>query len=265
MGICILPELKIGIGLNSLRLPFKKALHTVASLGASGVEIDVRNLLRPAELSDTGRRQLRKMLDDLNLRVAAIRFPTQRGYDVLQDLERRIDATKDAMRFAYSLGANVVVNSIGYVPEESAHPAYSQLQVSLTDLSRFGQHVGAMLACETGSEPVERLVGLLDSLGDQAIGISFNPANLLINDCYTERSIMQCAGRVMNVTARDAVRDVTRGRGIDVPLGRGSVDIPQILGVLEEQHYRGWFVVDRINSDNTVHELEQAVKFLKAL
>ena len=265
MGICILPELKIGIGLNSLRLPFKKALHTVASLGASGVEIDVRNLLRPAELSDTGRRQLRKMLDDLNLRVAAIRFPTQRGYDVLQDLERRIDATKDAMRFAYSLGANVVVNSIGYVPEESEHPAYSQLQVSLTDLSRFGQHVGAMLACETGSEPVERLVGLLDSLGDQAIGISFNPANLLINDCYTDRSIMQCAGRVMNVTARDAVRDLTRGRGIDVPLGRGSVDIPQILGVLEEQHYRGWFVVDRINSDDPVNELEQAVKFLKAL
>ena len=74
-----------------------------------------------------------------------------------------------------------------------------------------------------------------------------------------------CASRILNVTVRDAVRDLTRGRGIDVPLGRGSVDIPQILGVLEEQHYRGWFVADRINSDDPVSELEQAVKFLKAL
>ena len=229
------------------------------------MEIDVRNILRPAELSDTGRRQLRKMLDDLNLRVAAIRFPTLRGYEVLQDLDRRIDATKEAMRFAYSLGANVVINSIGYVPENPEHPAYGQLQVSLADLSNYGQHVGAMLACETGSEPVDRLVGLLDSLGDQAIGISFNPANLLINDCYNEQSVIQCASRIMNVTARDAVRDMTRGRGVDVPLGRGSIDIPQMLGVLEEQHYRGWFIADRISSDDPVSELEQAVKFLKSL
>ncbi len=260
-----MPELKIGIGLSSLRQPFKKALHTVAGLGATGVEIDVRNVLRPSELSDTGRRQLRKMLDDLNLRVAAIRFPTQRGYDVLQDLERRIEATKEAMRFAYSLGASVVVNSIGYVPEEKEHPAYDQLQVSLADLANYGHHVGAMLACETGSEPVSRLVGLLESLGDQAIGISFNPASLLINDCYNESSIVQCASRILNVTVRDAVRDLARGRGIDVPLGRGSVDIPQILGVLEEQHYHGWFIVDRLNAEDPLAELGAAVKFLKAL
>ncbi len=260
-----MPELRIGIGLNSLKQPFKKALHTAANLGATGVEIDARNDIQPRELSETGRRQLRKMLDDLNLRVASIRFSTNRGYDVLQDLDRRVDATKEAIRFAYSLGARVVVNAVGYVHEDTNHPAYSQLQVSLGDLARYGQHIGAVLACETGSEPVQRLVQLLSSLPDQTIGISFNPGNLVINDCYSEDSIRHCASRTLTVTARDGVRDLARGRGLDVPLGRGSVEFPQVLGVLEEQHYTGWFIVDRLKSEDPVTELGYAVSFLKSL
>lgn len=260
-----MPELKIGIGLSSLRQPFKKALHTAAGLGATAVEIDARNDVRPHELSDTGRRQLRKMMDDLNLRVAAIRFPTNRGYDILQDLDRRIDATKESMRFAYSLGAAVVINSVGYVPEKAEHPAYNQLQVSLGDLAKYGQHVGAMLACETGSEPVARLVGLLATLSDQTIGIAFNPGNLVVNDCYSETAIRECASRTLSVIVRDGVRDLSRGRGLEVPVGRGSVDFPQILGVLEEQHYAGWYLVDRLNSPDPVTEIGHAISFLRAL
>ncbi|MCA9131158.1 MAG: sugar phosphate isomerase/epimerase [Planctomycetales bacterium] len=259
-------ELNIGIGLSSVGQPFKKALHTVARLGATGVEIDVRNSAWPKELTDTGRRQLRKMLDDLNLRVAAVRFSTRRGYDVLQDLDRRIDATKQTMRFAYSLGTRVVINSVGYVPDSAEHPAYAQLRESLGDLARYGQHVGAMLACETASEPVERLVGLLDSLEEKAIGIAFNPGNLIINDCYDQNSIKECAERTLVVVARDGVRDLARGRGLQVPLGRGSAEFPDILGVLEEWHYSGWFILE--SSNNTIDresELTNAVKFLKAL
>lgn len=90
-----------------------------------------------------------------------------------------------------------------------------------------------MLACETGSEPVERLVGLLASLADQTIGIAYNPSNLVISDCYTEDGIASCASRTLVVAAHDAVRDLSRGRGVDVPLGRGSVDFPLILGKLK--------------------------------
>ena len=138
-----MPEVKLAISLSSLRLPFKQALQTAARLGVTGVEIDSRNLLKPHELTDTGRRQLKKMMSDLNLGVAALRFPTRRGYDVLQDLDRRIEATKEAMRFAYILGANVVINSVGQVPEvddsDDADPCpiYNQLQSSLSDLAHF--------------------------------------------------------------------------------------------------------------------------------
>lgn len=260
-----MPELNIGIALSSLRQPLKKALHIAASLGATGVEIDARNDLRPKELSDTGRRQLRKMMDDLNLRVAAIRFQTRNGYDVLNDLDRRIEATKEAMQMAYSLGASVVINSVGAVPEEESHPAHTQLAASLADLARHGGHIGAMLACETGSEPVQRLVDLLQSLPEHAIGINFNPGNLIVNDHYSDECIVKCARWVLSVTARDGVRDLARGRGIEVPMGRGMAEFPNILAALEERQYRGWFLVDRLNASDPVGEIGNAVSFLRAL
>jgi sugar phosphate isomerase/epimerase len=259
------PELKIGIQIASLGQPLKVALQTAARLGATGVEIDARADIRPKELTDTGRRQLKKWMDDLNLRVASVRFRTRRGYDVLQDLDQRIDATKDAMRLAYTLGCNVVVNQIGMVPEDVAHPSYSQLQICLTDLARFGQHVGAMLAAETGSEPGERLAGLLDSTAEKTIGIAYNPANLIANNFSAEESLVACAPHILLVHARDAVRDLARGRGIDVPLGRGSAEFPSILAHLEQRHYNGWFVIDHEPTPTAIEEIGYGVSFLKAL
>src|SRR6185369_13945150 len=112
-------QIKLGIELASLGLPLKKGLLTARELGAEAVEIDLRKELRPEELSRTGVRQVRKMLDDLNLRISAVSFRTRRGYQVTQDLEGRIEATKRALQLAYDLGTNAVVNHIGRVPPES--------------------------------------------------------------------------------------------------------------------------------------------------
>jgi sugar phosphate isomerase/epimerase len=265
LGLIIVPELKIGIALSSLRQPLKQALHTAARLGATGIEIDARNILKPSELTDTGCRQLRKMMDDLNLRVAAIRFQTRSGYEVSHNLERRIDATKAAMHMAFRLGARIVINAIGHVSDDDAHPGNSQLKSSLNDLAKYSHHIGAMLACETGSEPVERLVGLLESLPEQAMGINFNPGNLIVNDFYDQDTIKHCAAYVLSVTARDGVRDLSRGRGIEVALGRGTAEFPQILGVLEERHYSGWFLIDRNDSADPIGEIGNAVSYLRSM
>ena len=258
-------NVKLAVSLSCLRQPLKQALHTAARLGATGIEIDARNGLRPEELSDTGRRQLRKMMDDLNLRVAAVRFPTHRGYEVVDDLDRRIDATKSAMHFAYKLGCRTVINAVGYIPDEENHPITQQLATSLTDLAKHGQHCGAMLACETGSEPVHRLVQLLDSLPEQAIGLHFNPARLIVNNHYTEDCVRVAASRVLSVALVDGVRDLSRGRGIEVEVGRGSAEFPEILGVLEEQGFDGWLIAERHAGNNTLRDIENAFKFVRAL
>ncbi len=260
-----MPELKIAVALSCLREPLKKALHTVASLGAQGVEIDARNDFRPNEISDTGRRQLRKMLNDLNLTVATVRFPTRRGYGVEDDLQKRLDATKQAMSFAYSLGARIVVNSVGYVPEDTDASTVGQLAASLSELARHGEKVGAILACETGSEPTSRLAGLLERLNVGTLGIHFNPANLILSENYDSDSIRNCAAFVCSVVVRDAVRDLAQRRGIEVEIGRGSAEFPEILGVLDERHFGGWYVIDRPGSSKVKSEIADAISFFNAL
>ena len=127
-----MPELKVGIQLASLRQPFKKALHLAGEMGADGVEIDARREVKPRDLTQTALRQIRKMLEDQRLTVCAVRFQTRRGYDVVEDLDRRVAATKEAMRMAYQLGASVVVNQIGRVPSDEADPGWNQLVQVLT-------------------------------------------------------------------------------------------------------------------------------------
>ena len=59
-------QIKVGVQLASLRQTFRQALLTARQMGADAVEIDAREELKSEELSVTGIRQVRKMLDDLN-------------------------------------------------------------------------------------------------------------------------------------------------------------------------------------------------------
>ncbi|HEV3416099.1 MAG TPA: TIM barrel protein, partial [Pirellulales bacterium] len=108
-----MPALKIGIQIASLRQPLRQALAAAHRLGAQGVELDARGELRPSQMTQTAVRQIRKLLDDYSLRVAAVSFPTRRGYDVAEEIEERVAGTKDAIKLAYQLGASVVVNHVG--------------------------------------------------------------------------------------------------------------------------------------------------------
>ncbi len=238
-----MPQLNIAARLSAFGLPLKKALHAAARSGATAVEIDARNVIRPSELTDTAYRQLRKMLDDLNLRVSSVRFQTRHGYDYVPRLSERVDATKAAMRMAYRLGCNVVVNQIGRVSDQPESPGYQQMTAVLADLGRFGTHVGAFLAAETGSEPGERLAEVLSADNNVFTGVAFNPGNLIVNGFSVEEALQALSAHVQLVIARDGVQDLAKGRGIEVPLGEGTADFPQILGSLEDRQYRGWFVV----------------------
>jgi sugar phosphate isomerase/epimerase len=52
---------------------------------------------------------------------------------------------------------------------------------------------------------------------------------------------------------------------LEVPLGRGTVDFPALLGALEDHQYRGFFTIAREDSDHTEFEIGEAVKYLNSL
>jgi sugar phosphate isomerase/epimerase len=205
------------------------------------------------------------MLEDLNLRVSAINFRTRRGYHVQDDLEARLDATKRAMRLAHDLGTNVVVNAIGRVPLENDTSATSTMVEALSDLGRHGQRVGAVLAAETGTESGEELARLISRLPPGAVGVDFNPANLIINGHSAREAVRALGQHVVHIHATDATRDLAIGRGIEVSLGQGNAEFPELLGILEEHQYRGFITVARRDTDDPIAAARQAVEFLRNL
>jgi sugar phosphate isomerase/epimerase len=61
------------------------------------------------------------------------------------------------------------------------------------------------------------------------------------------------------------VHDFALRRAIEVELGRGTADLPALLGQLEEFAYRGWVVIKRRETSDPVHEMENAVAYLRSL
>ncbi len=256
-----MPELKIGIQLTALRQPLRRAIGTANQLGVTAVEIDARNQLNVREMTETGIRQLRKMLDDANLKVCAFGFPTRRGYNVPEQLQQRIDATMKAMDLAWKFGAKVLVNQIGRIPEEEGSE-WNMLVDVLTELGKHAQRCGVFLAAETGSEDAAAVAKLIDALPEGSIGVTLNPGNLIVNSFSASDAVSLLGQHIMYVRAKDGVRDLAQGRGLEVPLGRGSADFPQIIGTLEEHGYRGYFTVARDNANDPVGEAAAAVQYL---
>jgi sugar phosphate isomerase/epimerase len=259
------PAVKIAVQLASLRLPLRKALIAAAQMGASAVEIDARGEVRPHELSGTALRELRRLLDDHNLRVSAVGFQTRRGYDVPDELDRRVTATKAAMKMAADLRAPLVVNQVGTVPREPSGRSWETLVQALSDLSVYGQHAGALLAAQTGTESGADLARLIAALPEGGIGADLDPGNLIVNGFSPLEAVETLGPHILHVHATDAVRDLARGRGLEVPLGRGTADFAALLGALEDRQYRGYFTIARRDCENPEFEIAEAVKYLKNL
>jgi len=258
-------NVKIGIQTRSLRQPLRQALATASRLGADGVEIDARTELPPAQMSATGLRQFRKLLDDLNLHVSAVAFPTRRGYDDPADLERRMLATQAAMRFAYDLGASVVINRVGHLPAEADDPRFGRLVESLTMLGAYGERVGARLAAQTGSEKPSELARVLAALPEGTIGVDLYPSGLILNGYSPRDAVDELGPHIVHVHACDAVRDTATRREFEVELGRGMAEFPELLGRLTEFDYRGWVTIERRDAADPVGDTENAVLYLQAL
>jgi len=253
------PSPKLAIQIASLRLPFPQALNLAGELGADAVEIDARGEITPQTLSRTGLREVRKMLNDRRLRVAAVAFRTRRGYAAFEDLDRRVTATKAAMELASQLGAPLVLNSIGPVPPDDDAVGRQLLRDVLDDLGRYGNHVGATLAAETGNESGSQLARVLAELPDQYLAVDFNPGRLMAGG-HSPMDAVAALGRWIGyVEATDARRKEL------VALGRGDVDLPALLAALDEHGYRGCFALGSVDGRDPKRELADAISQMRSL
>ncbi|NMC19901.1 MAG: sugar phosphate isomerase/epimerase [Thermogutta sp.] len=264
-------RIRPAVDLASLGLDWLPCLETARRLGVEAVEIDLRRQLPWRELGQTAVREIRKQLSDRNLRLSVVRFRTKRGYDDAQDVERRVEGTKTAMRLAAALGACFVTNRLGRLPQEAedASPdsaGQTPLIVDvLTDLIRYSEREGVMLTGELGEDSGEELARLLKMLPGEGVGLDLDPG-LLAAFGHSPQQALQAVGTSVTVVhATDAVLGGGSGGRRIAPLGTGDVDYAEVLGSLEKVGYQGDFFVRAVGDEQPAAEVRQAIDYLRRM
>jgi len=258
-------RMKIGICLEPLGLPLRRALQEAARLGVTGIEVDAVGDLAPGSLSQTGRREFRHLLRAYSLELTALRCPLRRGLGEVESQEARIEHVRNVLSLSYDLGPRVVVVNAGKVPEKDDDPRAGPMREALLALGTHGDRVGATLALETGLESAESLAAYLAKLDSGSLGVNFDPANLLMNGFNPYEGVRALLGRIVHAHAKDA-RKAGASRGAqEVRLGHGDLDWMFLLERLVEIEYRGWLVVQRETGTDRAADVAAGVAFLRRL
>jgi sugar phosphate isomerase/epimerase len=257
-------QLKLSINTACLRQPLITAFTIAADLGAEAVEIDARQEL-PSEISRTAVRHIQKYLSDYRLKIACLTFQTRHSLVELKNLEQRLDAIKNTLRTAYELGTNAVVCDIGRIPEPTQEKERVRLRDILNEIGRFSHKEGAFLAARTGQATADELADMITELEPGSIMIDLDPGNIILHEHEVKPALERLTADTLHLHARDAVRDFAIRKGVEVELGRGSVDWPEVLARLEQFNFSGYATVGRSDSPNPVLECQQAAEYLKNL
>jgi sugar phosphate isomerase/epimerase len=256
---------RIGIRLESLKLPLRRALEAAERLGVGGVQFDAVGDLGPSALSQTGRRELRHLVGSRNLEWTALGCPLRHGLDMERNQEQRIEHIKNVLALSFELGARLVVSQAGRIPPDPEDPGARLMSEALLGLGQYGDRVGAVFALETGLESGEVLAAFLDRFDTGSLGVNFDPANLLMNGFDPLESGRALRRRIRQVHAKDARLTGASRTAQEVPLGRGELDWMSLLGLLEEVDYRGWFTIEREAGDQPAEDVALGVAFLRRL
>ena len=253
---------KIAVAARCFPGPLKNSLQVIARSGARGVQFDARNELKPADFSDTGRRQFLHHLDEIGLSVASLSFPTRKPLHDLEQLEARVAGIKRAMEFSAELKARIVTMRVGRIPDEPESEEFVILRDVLNDLCRHGNHVGTTIAITPSADSTESLKRLFATITTGPIGVNFDPANCIMSGQDVGTTMRALHDVLIHMQVRDAIRDID-GNGQEVPVGRGQVDWDEFLALVDETAYLGWLTADRAQGDDQAGDVMRAVQFIR--
>jgi L-ribulose-5-phosphate 3-epimerase len=120
---------------------------------------------------------------------------------------------------------------------------------------------GIMLLMETGQETATELSSFLKELDHPAIGINFDPANMILYDKGDPiEALKVLAPWIRHVHIKDANRTTAPGTwGTEEVWGTGQVGDQAFLAALKEIEYDGTLAIEREAGDNRKGDIKIAI------
>ena len=98
-----MPRLQISVSTVDFQQDIKTALHTAMSMGATGVQLDLRQEVNARDYGETARRQLLHYLQERSLQIGSAAFPLRGSIAEPDRLDERTHAVRTAVTLAGQL------------------------------------------------------------------------------------------------------------------------------------------------------------------
>jgi len=161
------------------------------------------------------------------------------------------------------LGVPYLSTHAGFIDHNDAE-GYARFSVRMTELADAAQAAGIGILMETGQETAEDLKSCLEDLNHPALGVNFDPANMIL---YAKgnpiEAVKVLAPWIKHVHIKDATATTVPGEwGAEVPGGDGEVGAAAFLEVLDSVGFDGAVAIEREAGDTREADIQQAAERL---
>lgn len=262
----------VGVCNWSLRTDIDGAAAAMKEIGLQHVHLDVTEAAK-----DKSGDVLKKMAEqDWTISCTMVAFP-QEDYTTFEAIkltggivpdehwESNRELALGAIDATAKLGVKYISTHAGFIDESD--PAYAaKIKDRIKVLADAAAEKDIMLLMETGQETAEELKEFLDELKHPALGVNFDPANMILYDKGTPVEAVQVlAPWIKHLHIKDAIRTKEPGTwGEEVPWGDGEVIPEAFLKELEEVGFEGVMAIEREQGDNRLGDIKLAAERLAA-
>jgi sugar phosphate isomerase/epimerase len=180
----------------------------------------------------------------------------------------RLEILHWALRRTRALELNSLSFHAGFIPKARSDE-YRRFVDTLAQAARIAQEHSVTLALETGQETTAELLQCLRDLQTPWVRLNFDPANMLLYDRDDPLVAIEALfPYVHSVHLKDAHRPQVKGTwGEEVPLGTGSIRLPEFLATLGRLGFAGPLMVEREvgTQPERVRDIRLALERVRAL
>ncbi len=216
----------------------------------------------------------RAQKESWNISATMIDFP-QEDYSSLESIkatggivpdqhwEDNLKRVFDAIDITVQLGVKYLSFHFGFL--DLTEPDCAR---KLTDRAKIladrALQKNIQLLMETGQEAAVELRHFLEQLNHPALGVNFDPANMILYDKDNPiEGVQTLAAWIKHVHIKDAVRTKVPGTwGAEVPWGNGQVGGDDFLKALKETGFVGTLAIEREAGDDRLGDVKTAVDAL---
>jgi sugar phosphate isomerase/epimerase len=261
----------VGVCSWSLQRDIAGVAEAMNQLGIEHVHLAVR----PA-LQDKGKDFLATVQEqDWTISSTMIDFP-QEDYSTLESIEATGGIVPDeywqqnhklflgAADVTAKLGVKYLSMHAGFIDE--GNPSYAKkFYDRIKCLADDAIKKNITLLLETGQETAQELRHFLERLDHPAIGVNFDPANMILYDKGDPvEAVQMLSPWVKHIHIKDAIRTREPGTwGTEVPWGDGEVSSERFLNALKEIGFEGVLAIEREAGDDRLADIRLAAERLQ--